>query len=106
MTILLCTQELPREILAPATELSSRPERSVVEGPTVLGPGASAGDNFDFEDGGPLLSGDEEAVPLGIVSNAVQHGFFVDFLIGRQQAGQVDPGDYVSVARTDASNPV
>jgi hypothetical protein len=36
MTILLCPQELQREILDSATELSSRPERSVVEGPAVL----------------------------------------------------------------------
>jgi hypothetical protein len=30
-----------------------------------------AGDNFDFEDSGPLLSGYEETVALGIVGNAV-----------------------------------
>jgi hypothetical protein len=38
MTILLCPQELQREILDPAIELSSRPERSVVEGPAVSFP--------------------------------------------------------------------
>src|ERR1700733_198094 len=36
----------------------------------------SAADNFYLEDGGPLLSGYEEAVPLGVVGDAVQGGFF------------------------------
>ena len=35
MTILLCPLQLQGEILALATELSSRPERSAVEGPAV-----------------------------------------------------------------------
>src|ERR1700761_9495878 len=38
MTILVCPQELRREIRHLASELSSRPERSVVEGPAVQRP--------------------------------------------------------------------
>jgi hypothetical protein len=38
MTILLSPQELQREILDPAIELSSRPERSVVEDLRFLSP--------------------------------------------------------------------
>jgi hypothetical protein len=38
--------------------------------------------NLDFEDGGPLLTGDEEAVSPCIVCNAVEHRFFVDLLLG------------------------
>jgi hypothetical protein len=43
MTILLCLQQFrPQQLLpgksAPATELSSRPERSAVEGPAVSSP--------------------------------------------------------------------
>jgi hypothetical protein len=35
MTILLCPKELQQELLDLAIKLSSRPERSVVEGPAV-----------------------------------------------------------------------
>jgi hypothetical protein len=38
MTIRLCPQELQREIFDPSKKLSSRPERSVVEGPAVSFP--------------------------------------------------------------------
>ena len=40
MTILLCPQEFSLETLDPATELSSRPERSAVEGPAVPSDGS------------------------------------------------------------------
>ena len=62
--------------------------------------------NFYFKDLGPLLPGDEEAVTLGVVGDPVQYGFLVDSLIVRQQAGEIDPGNHVSVVRIDARDPV
>jgi hypothetical protein len=56
-------------------------------------------DYLDFEYRWPLLAGDKEPVVLGIVGDSIENGFGIDHLIGRQQSGEVDPGDYVSIAR-------
>lgn len=39
------------------------------------------GDDLDLEDGRPLFSGDEEAVVLLVVGDAIEDGFCVDLLI-------------------------
>src|ERR1700677_4729078 len=62
--------------------------------------------NFYLKDLGPLLPGDEEAVTLGVVSDPVEHGFRVDPLIAGQQAGEIDPGNHVSVLGIDARDQV
>ena len=38
------------------------------------------GDGFDLEDGRPLFACYEEAVAFGVVGDAVEDGFGVDFL--------------------------
>ena len=43
-----------------------------------------AGNDLDFEYGGPLFPGDEEAVVLRIIGDAVEDRFSVDLLVGRQ----------------------
>ena len=40
--------------------------------------------NFNLEYGGPLFSGDEEAVVLRIISDAIENRLGVDLLVGRQ----------------------
>ena len=63
-------------------------------------------DEFDLEDGGPLFAGDEEAVVLGVVGDAVEDGFGVELEHGGEEAGEVDPGDDVAVAGSDAGDAV
>src|SRR5580704_7039584 len=54
--------------------------------------------DFDLEYRWPLLPGNEEPIVLRIVSDSIENGFGIDHLIGRQQACEVDPGNYVPIS--------
>ena len=68
--------------------------------------GRGGRDELDLEDGGPLLAGDEEAVVLGVVGDAVENGFGAEVDDVGEEAGEVDPGDDVAVAGRDAGDAV
>ncbi len=53
-----------------------------------------------------MFAGDEETVALGVVGDAVEDGLGVDLLVGRQEAGAVDPVDDVAVVGIDAGDAV
>src|ERR1035438_3975863 len=65
---------------------------------------------FDFEEFGPVLAGDEEAVVLGVIGNAVEDIGLeiagVDDVGGGQQAGEVDPSDDFAGLGIDAGDAV
>lgn len=63
-------------------------------------------ERLDFVDGGPLLSGYEQAVMLGVVGDAAEDGLAVDPLLDWEQAREIDPGDYVAVLRGEAGDAV
>ena len=63
-------------------------------------------DDFDFEELGPELAGDEEAVVRGVVSDAVEHGFRIGDFAGLQQAGEIDPAEDLAGCRRDARDAV
>jgi len=53
-----------------------------------------------------LFAGDEETVALSVVSDAIEHGFSVNLLVGGQEAGAVDPVEDVAVVGIDADDAV
>ncbi len=62
--------------------------------------------DLDLEEGRPLLAGDEEAVMLGVVGDAVEDGFGGEALSVRKKAGAVDPGENAAVDGGDAGDTV
>src|SRR5712664_4947958 len=61
----------------------------------------------DLEEFRPILAGDEEAIAVRVVGDAVQHiGLPFHDIRGCEQAGQVDRADDVAVMRIAADYPI
>src|SRR5215216_3415956 len=61
---------------------------------------------FDLKQSWPQLAGYQKLVVFLVVSDAVQHGFFLVQFTFRDQAGQVEPASHVAALRIDNGNPV
>ena len=59
-----------------------------------------------FKDAGPEFAGDEQALSLGIVSDAVQHRILFNPIDWTQKTGEINPAEHLPVLRGDAGDPI